>query len=79
MRSKLRKIGGSMGIVIPKALLAQISASPDGHLEMTLENGRICLAPTKRKPREGWAVASRAIAAAEDDGLVWSEFRNADD
>ena len=33
----------------------------------------------KRRPRAGWAEASRAIAAAGDDALVWPEFGNAED
>ncbi len=33
----------------------------------------------KRKPRVGWADASKKIAEAGDDALVWPEFPNADD
>jgi len=29
--------------------------------------------------RTGWAEASKALAAAEDDALVWPEFANIDD
>jgi antitoxin MazE len=36
-----------------------------------------------RKPiravREGWAEASRKIAAAGEDALIWPEFPNEDD
>jgi hypothetical protein len=31
---------------------------------------------TARKPRQGWARASRKIAKAGDDALVCSEFGN---
>lgn len=33
----------------------------------------------KRCPRAGWAEASRKIAEAGDDALVWPEFGNAED
>lgn len=46
---------------------------------MALEDGRIVIVAAKHLPREGWAEASRDIADAADDALVWPEFGNADD
>ena len=37
------------------------------------------LEPEIRLPRAGWADASRALAEAGDDALVWPEFANDDD
>lgn len=67
----LRELGNSHGVIIPKPLLAQV-----GMTEMTVENGAIVLRPVRRSPREGWAEASRDIADADDDALVWPEFVN---
>jgi antitoxin MazE len=46
---------------------------------MTFENGRIVLAPVKKKARAGWAEASKSLAQSGDDALVWPEFANSED
>jgi antitoxin MazE len=46
---------------------------------MRLEDGRLILAPVQQARRAGWAEASRAVAATDDDALVWPEFGNAAD
>ena len=46
---------------------------------MLIENGALTLRAVKRPPREGWAEASRKIAAASDDKPVWPEFGNMGD
>jgi antitoxin MazE len=76
MITTLRKLGNSHGVIIPKPLLAQVGMV--GEAEMSVENGAIVLRPAKRAPREGWAEASRALAAAEE-GLAWPEFGNEGD
>jgi len=73
----LRKLGNSLGVIIPKPLLAQVGMT-DG-AEMKVENGAIVLRPLKGAPREGWAEASRAIAVAADESLAWPEFGNEGD
>jgi antitoxin MazE len=72
----LRKLGNSQGVIIPKPLLAQVGLTD--HAEMSVENGAIVLRPATRPAREGWAEASRAIAAA-DEGLAWPEVGNEGD
>jgi antitoxin MazE len=79
MRILLRKMGNSSGVIIPKPFLAQIGAQSGEDVDMAIEDGRIIISAPRRAPREGWADASRAIAEAEDDRLVWPEFGNADD
>lgn len=76
MITTLRKLGNSHGVIIPKPLLAQVGLTDEA--EMNVENGAIVLRPAKRMPREGWAEASRAIAA-DDEGLAWPEFANEGD
>lgn len=75
MRSALRKLGNSSGVIIPKRLLAQVGAKTGDDVEVLVEGGRIVIAPI-RHPRAGWAEAARALAEAEDDALVWPEFGN---
>lgn len=77
MLTTLRKLGNSQGVIIPKPLLAEVGLT--GEAEMRVENGAIVLRPARRSPREGWAEASAAIAAAGDDRLVWPEFANEGD
>jgi antitoxin MazE len=79
MRTALRKMGNSSGVIIPKPFLAEIGARTGDDLDIAVEDGRIVIIATKRKPREGWAEASRAISEAGDDALAWPEFANEDD
>ncbi len=79
MRTALRKLGNSSGVVIPKSLLAEAGISVGDLVDMSLDKGRIVLAPVARGARGGWAQAARDIAAEGDDAPVWPEFGNADD
>jgi antitoxin MazE len=79
MRAAVRKLGNSSGVIIPKSLLRDLGIAEGDPVEMTLEAGRIVLVPIKRRARGGWAEASRNIAQARDDALVWPEFANAED
>jgi len=79
MRVALRKFGNSAGLIIPKSILAELGVTAGDAVDMTLEEGRIVVAPVKRSPRDGWAEASWAIAEAGDDALVWPEFGNQGD
>ena len=77
MRTTIRKIGNSQGVLIPKALLAQTGI--DLTAELAVENGAIVLRRPRQAVREGWAEASRALAASGGDAPVWPEFANVDD
>jgi len=79
MRVAVRKLGNSSGIIIPKALLDEAGVAVGDAVEMTLDEGRIVLAPIRRRARAGWAEASRGVAEAGEDALVWPELGNAED
>ena len=64
MRTTLRKIGNSRGVLIPAALLAECGISDE--IELRLEGARIVIEPV-RAPRAGWFDAYRA----EDDADAW--------
>ena len=74
MKITIRKMGNSQGVIIPKPVLAQVGLEDEA--EMVVEKDCIVLRRPTDKVREGWAEASRKIAAEHDDELVWPEFAN---
>lgn len=72
MRTTLRKIGNSRGVLIPSALLAESGIGND--IELHLEGTRIVIEPA-RPARVGWFDGYRA---EEDDG-VWDDLPPASD
>ena len=79
MRVALRKIGNLWGVPIPNSFLRSIGVGPNGEVDVTADGDRILVRAVKGKPRDGWALASRAIAETGRDALVWPEFGNQDD
>lgn len=79
MRSAVRKMGNSSGVIIPKPFLVEIGAKAGDDVEMLVESGRIVITLLPAHPRAGWADDAKRIAAAGDDVLVWPAFANADD
>ena len=67
---RIRKIGNSQDVVIPKPALAQLGLTGDLGAGMTIKDG-------SGPARTGWAEAAGNIAAAGDDVLVMGEFCNA--
>ena len=77
MKTAIRKMGNSQGVIIPKPVLAQVGLVDEA--VMTVEDNALVLRPVRRSSREGWGAASRRLAKHEDDALAWPEFANADD
>jgi antitoxin MazE len=77
LRITVRRIGNSLGVVIPKPLLAQFGLV--GQAEMTVERDAIVLRRPRKSVRSGWAEAAQAVAARGDDHLLMGEFRNSGD
>jgi len=77
MVTEIRRVGNSRGIIIPKPMLKE--AGLEKEAEIVVEGGAIVLRKPSANPRQGWAEASRKIAAAANDRLVWPEFGNQDD
>ena len=77
MKIAIRKMGNSRGVIIPKPVLTQLGLESEA--EMSIERDAIVLRKPRNAVREGWAEASKAIAARGDDRLVWPEFANAGD
>jgi antitoxin MazE len=74
MLTKIRRVGNSRGILIPKPLLRQ--AGLEENAEIFVEGNTLVLRQPKREPRSGWAEASKQLAACGDDRLILPEFAN---
>jgi len=75
MKTLVRKMGNSQGVLIPKPFLAQAGIEL-GEVDIAVEDDAIVIRKPAEKPRVGWAEASKQIADAGDDQLVWPEFGN---
>ena len=79
MKTAIRRMGNSHGIIIPKPLLAELGVGPDDPVDIRVKKGRIVIEPIKKQPRASWARESKAIHAAGEDKLTWLEFPGDDD
>jgi antitoxin MazE len=77
MKTVIRKMGNSDGVIIPKPLLAEIGVVTGDPVDIKAKKGSLLIKPVKHANlRKGWAEASKAIHEAGDDELVWPEFGN---
>lgn len=79
MQLAIRSIGNSKGVLLPKALLAQVGLDEDSAADVFVENGAIVLRKPMKQARSGWAEAAQAVGATGEDSLLMGEFGNADD
>ena len=77
MKATLRKMGNAQGVLLPKAVIARLGI--DKEMQMSVENNAIVLRKADKIVRHGWNEASKKIAAAGDDVLVWPGIGNIDD
>lgn len=68
MRSSIRNIGNSKGIIIPQNFLKECHIENEVNIE--IQDNSIVISSANDKKREGWADAFRAMAANGDDQLV---------
>ena len=73
----VRRIGNSLGVVIPKPVLAQVGLSE--RAELTVERGAIVLRKPRKSARAGWSQAAESVAAQGEDELLMGGFANAAD
>ncbi len=73
----VRRIGNSLGIVIPKPVLAQVGLTEQA--DLTVERGAIVLRKPRKAARSGWAEAANSLALQGEDDLLMGEFGNAAD
>ena len=71
MKTFIRKMGNSHGVLIPKLMLEEIGVSAGDPVELKInKKGRLVIAPLANDPRTGWADECKALAAAGEFGLV---------
>lgn len=75
MRSALKKIGNSSGLIIPKPLLIEIGAEAGDAVDIEVEDGRLIVSRVARTVREGWAEASMTLGlqGVSEEDVEWLE------
>lgn len=76
MRSAVRKMGNSSGIIIPKPMLAEIGMKAGDDVDLQIEGGRLVIAAVKPRARAGWAEDAQRVVEGDDDRLVLDAFGN---
>ena len=66
MRTALRKMGNSAGMIVPKAILTELGSAIGEDFDIKVEGGRIVAAPVRGMVRAGWAEAATLIGAEPD-------------
>ncbi len=64
MKSALRKMGNSTGLIVPAPVLAAAELRRGATVDLTLKDGRLVATPAASPAREGWAAAAEAIGYA---------------
>ena len=72
MKSTLRRIGNSRGVLLPASLLAACEIEDD--IELRLDGNRIIIEPV-REPRSGWFDDYRE----DNDDDAWAGYVESDD
>lgn len=71
MKTAIRKMGNSQGILIPKPFLMQTGLDI-GEVEIQVQDDAIVIRKPRRNPREGWAKACRELASGSvDQPIAW--------
>lgn len=74
MLTTIRRFGNSRGILIPKPLLKQ--AGLEDQAEILVEGNTLILRRPRKAARQGWADASKEIAARGEDHMALPDFAN---
>lgn len=74
MSTKIRRLGNSPKT--PSSKLSPKHAGPEDRAAALVHGRNRELPHPKKSPRQGWAEASKAIAALGEDKLIWPEFAN---
>ncbi len=69
-QTTLKKWGNSLGLRIPKTVLAENNIEEGTSFVVHSRDGRIILEPQKKKVREGWAEAAEQAHKNGDDEML---------
>jgi antitoxin MazE len=77
MQTALRKMGNSVGMIVPKAILKELGATAGTPMDVRVEEGKVVATPL-RHPREGGAEDAARIGAEPltDEERDWMGFGN---
>lgn len=67
MRSALRKMGNSTGIILPAPVLRAAGLGVGAEVELVVEDGRIVATPISTPVRHGWADAAAALISTSEE------------
>ncbi|MEO8819675.1 MAG: AbrB/MazE/SpoVT family DNA-binding domain-containing protein [Ginsengibacter sp.] len=70
LKIKLRKIGNSKGIVIPKKYLKIIDGEEEEEITLEINDDNILLKRSNEIPRKGWAEVCKKMAKNGGDALL---------
>lgn len=68
MKSTIRNIGNSKGIILPKRILQQCFIS--NRVDIEVRGNSIIITPSEDTKRKGWAEAFKKMAEHGDDTLL---------
>jgi len=72
MKVNIVSIGNSKGVRIPKSILEQCNFNNEAELEV--ENNKIVIKPLKKKIRQGWDKAFKAMHERKEDVLLLDDL-----
>ena len=80
MRATVRKMGNSMGVILPKAVRDQMGVTAGSEIDLSIV-GKVATLQPVRNPREGWAEAAAIIGALPltEEEESWLAFGNEGD
>ena len=80
MQTSLRKMGNSTGMIVPRALLAELQADVGTTIDLKVEDGKLVGSPVRRT-REGWEEDAARIGSEPltDEEADWLAFGNEGD
>ncbi|MGV6943413.1 AbrB/MazE/SpoVT family DNA-binding domain-containing protein [Sphingobacterium kyonggiense] len=79
MKTKIRKIGNSFGIIISKKILEQIDVTDE--VSLTVKDSKIIIEAAKSKPRKDWEEKLlKANSSQDNESLEYfdNDFDNTD-
>lgn len=74
MKTKIRKIGNSYGILLSKKMLEQ--ANVKGEVVLSLVDNKIIIEALKNNPRYGWEEALLKEDSLSDREVFFEDFNN---
>lgn len=78
MKTVIRPMGNSQGVLLPKPVLEQAGFARDDVIEIEVREETVILRKPRPQPRAGWAEAAAQIASTAED-RAWAGFANAGD